>query len=45
MVNASITDAELQAHGLQAMKDQLGLEFDRKLNPLMPEPRYWQREV
>ncbi|KAL8439703.1 hypothetical protein Efla_000373 [Eimeria flavescens] len=42
-VNAAVTDEELQAHGLQAMRDRLGIEFDPKLNPHMPEPRYWQR--
>ncbi|CDJ65317.1 hypothetical protein, conserved [Eimeria necatrix] len=42
MVNNAVTDRELQAHGLMAMKEKLGLEFDRKLNPNMPEPRYWQ---
>ncbi|KAL8431652.1 hypothetical protein ACSSS7_005140 [Eimeria intestinalis] len=32
-VNQSVSDEELQAHGLQAMKDQLGWEFDPKQQP------------
>ena len=40
LVNDSVTDEQLQAHALMAMKEQLGLTFDAKLNPNMPEPKY-----
>ncbi|OEH78977.1 hypothetical protein cyc_02326 [Cyclospora cayetanensis] len=45
MVNASVTDEELQAHALMAMKENLGMEFDRKINPHMPEPKYYERKM
>lgn len=44
IVNGAVTDRELQAHALQMMKDQLGMEFDRRLNPNMPEPSYYKRQ-
>lgn len=44
-VNSQVTDEELQAHALQAMKDRLGFEFDRKSNPHMPEPQYYRPKV
>ena len=40
VVNESVTDRQLQAHALMAMKEQLGISFDKTLNPNMPEPEY-----
>ncbi|KAL8269615.1 hypothetical protein Esti_006459 [Eimeria stiedai] len=45
LVNSAVTDEELQAHGLQAIRDRLGWEFDPRINPHMPKAQYWQRKL